>query len=646
MAVVTAMTAAILGIDWPTITAPSAAWWSLAAIPLVLLYLLKLRRPPRRVPSLLLWRAVLADQRVNAPLRRLQRNLLLLLQLALLSLLTLALMQPVIGGDAARERVILLIDQSASMAAVAPGEAETRLAMARARAVERIDALATDGSMALIGFAKTAKLAHSFSNDRRALRAAVDEINVEDRADELGEALRMAAALAQTVAVDRVVLISDGVLPDTTDFALPFTLEFDRVGDRVENAGITHLGASRDPRGGWQILVVVEGTPGARADRLVVTADGAPIVDEPVALQAQTAERFVVALPAGEDDDRVRTIEVELHTGAADALRADDHGLLELRPQRPLRVAVDGDQWAFRHALAAQPMTELLEADAPDAPDLVVTADERRLRDDAVGFLLGVPDVLAEVVEVLDGGSAVVDWDRAAPLLRHALLDDLLVLEQPAWRPSHSERELEQAGYEVLVHGTRGPLLVRRGRDPSAAQVFAMLFDPEQSTLPYRVAFPVMLANLSGLALQAAGLRDVEALRAGPLPAVDVGTTANAVALEAPDGSRQQRAVTGGIALGLSAPRCGWHTVRVGDAVQRRFGVNLLERRETLLEAREQLMLDELTVRGAAADLDPARSLWSWLALLGLPLLLADWWFYRRRPRYGTAVEQGRTPAR
>ena len=55
--------------SWPSFLAPSAAWLALAIVPLVLLYLLKLRRPPQRVSSLVLWRTVLDDQRVNAPLR-------------------------------------------------------------------------------------------------------------------------------------------------------------------------------------------------------------------------------------------------------------------------------------------------------------------------------------------------------------------------------------------------------------------------------------------------------------------------------------------------------------------------------------------------------------------------------------------------
>ncbi|MGY8690200.1 MAG: BatA domain-containing protein [Verrucomicrobiales bacterium] len=59
--------------------APSAAWLFLLALPLIALYFLKLKRPRVMVPSLVLWRRVLDNQRVNSPFQRFKRNLLLLL---------------------------------------------------------------------------------------------------------------------------------------------------------------------------------------------------------------------------------------------------------------------------------------------------------------------------------------------------------------------------------------------------------------------------------------------------------------------------------------------------------------------------------------------------------------------------------------
>ena len=61
-------------------TSLSSAWLFALIVPLVIFYFLKLKRPRQTIPSLVLWRQVMNDQRVNSPFQRFKRNLLLLLQ--------------------------------------------------------------------------------------------------------------------------------------------------------------------------------------------------------------------------------------------------------------------------------------------------------------------------------------------------------------------------------------------------------------------------------------------------------------------------------------------------------------------------------------------------------------------------------------
>ena len=55
------------------------------ALPIILLYLLKLRRRETPVSSNFLWQQVLQDAEANTPWQRLRRNLLLFLQLLILA---------------------------------------------------------------------------------------------------------------------------------------------------------------------------------------------------------------------------------------------------------------------------------------------------------------------------------------------------------------------------------------------------------------------------------------------------------------------------------------------------------------------------------------------------------------------------------
>src|SRR3954470_7616606 len=83
---------------------------------LLVLYFLKLRRREMDVSSTLLWKKAIQDLQVNSPFQKLRRNLLLILQMALLLALCLALTRPVtFFKPGAGKTTVILIDRSASM---------------------------------------------------------------------------------------------------------------------------------------------------------------------------------------------------------------------------------------------------------------------------------------------------------------------------------------------------------------------------------------------------------------------------------------------------------------------------------------------------------------------------------------------------
>ncbi len=114
---------------------PLAFWFALLAIPIVLLYLLRLRRRAQPVSSTLLWRRAILDREANTLWQRLRRNVLLFLQLATLAFLIFALARPYLQAPGGPSRqVIVLLDASASMQAtdVRPSRFEAARAQVRA----------------------------------------------------------------------------------------------------------------------------------------------------------------------------------------------------------------------------------------------------------------------------------------------------------------------------------------------------------------------------------------------------------------------------------------------------------------------------------------------------------------------------------
>lgn len=174
-------------------------WALLAAVPvgIVLLYFLKLRRQPLRVPSTFLWHRAIEDSRVNSLLQRLRRNLMLFLQLLFLALAMFALLRPGWqGASGGGRRLILMLDASASMAATDVAEAATRFAHAQQLVHDQIDAMQGNDVATLIAFSDRPEILQEFTGDRRRLHEAVTRARVTHRTTDLREAIQGAAGLA------------------------------------------------------------------------------------------------------------------------------------------------------------------------------------------------------------------------------------------------------------------------------------------------------------------------------------------------------------------------------------------------------------------------------------------------------------------
>src|ERR671923_581958 len=98
------------------------AFGLLLAIPAILvLWVLRPRRPRVRVPSLLLWPASPAQRQAAQPWQRLRHHPLLWLQVAAAALLALAAARPYLPASTASRHVVVFLDASGSMRARDPG---------------------------------------------------------------------------------------------------------------------------------------------------------------------------------------------------------------------------------------------------------------------------------------------------------------------------------------------------------------------------------------------------------------------------------------------------------------------------------------------------------------------------------------------
>jgi hypothetical protein len=288
---------------------------------ILLLYFLKLKRKPLQVPSTFLWKKSIEDLHVNSLFQWLRENILLLLQILIVLILIYGVMSfQIHGRDTETRHYILIVDNSASMSAtdVSP----TRLDQAKDEALAEIDQHTEDDSGMIVVFNSTAEILQSFTNDRGALRQAVQSINQTMRPTRIEEALTLADSLANPRPVGdnpgetttartqaevqgiptEVHLFSDGRFPDVPDFTLGnLNLQFHAIGQagaaNVDNVAIVTFNALRDEKDPSKLQILTR-IANYRAKEAQINIDVEILIDDqPPVLRDPDAPKGVITIP-------------------------------------------------------------------------------------------------------------------------------------------------------------------------------------------------------------------------------------------------------------------------------------------------------------------------------------------------------------
>jgi hypothetical protein len=618
----------------PGFFAPSAAVLFALIAPLVLFYFLKLKRPHMLVPSLVLWKQVLQDSRVNSPFQRFKRNILLLLQLLLLILIVLAAMQPYWRGEAGRaERLPILIDVSASMAALDKPGGQSRLDAVKRQVREIIDGMLPDQQLCLLTFGRTAHRLTGFTDNQRVLHAAVDSIEMHDVVSDVDDALRMTQALARREPFDHVLMLTDGNIPAQADTELSFRLDYQPVAKAGQNMGITALTARRSTGGGWDVFVRIDSTAEyATTATMELVRDGQVTATEVITVSKDEAERLVFPVSA----DQAVSLQVRLKPDDFDALASDNIAFLDLAPPRRLAVYVPAEMVTYRLAMRAMDQVRLYPregADEPDTFDLVISDqpdDADRIAN--MKLLVAVtPDPVKPLTTTDDEPTTVIDWHRTNVAFEHVTLTDLIVLDNVSYNENVGDGDLEALGYEVIAHGRFGPVMLQHRQGPRLT--YYMLFHSDRSTFPYRVGFPVFVSNLVRLAMQQAGLAETPGHRTGVLPELELSPSTS-YRVNGPQGVVEDSAASdaNGILGGVATERVGRYTIERDGSPIAQVGASLLSASETLMERAEQIQFRELAVGAGDTRVKMDQSFWHMLAMIALFVLMIEWWYFHRKP--------------
>lgn len=609
---------------------PTALFWGLLALPLLALYFLRRRAKRVVVPSVRLWKALEIEAERTRPFGWFRRNLLLLFQLlALLALIAAASRPAVLDEGVPVGATVVVLDTSASMAAV--DESPDRLRAAVRRAERLLDALGDQDVMLVLAGART-EVAVPFTRDHASVKAALREARTTEAEGSLVDGLSLAAAMASTRDPAEIVVFSDGADPSLSALQAPgVPVRLEAVGQTGMNAAITALDVRPPAQGGGtpQLFATVE----AFGDSPLPASLEVYLDDRPVLVEAHTLvpgspfPLVVDPLPQAEG-----TLRVEVHADG-DPLPTDDVAWAVLEPSAEITVLLVGVHPLTVRALSVDPQLNLLYVDA-------ASFDPSQLEGVDAAVLRGAPDADLDGFPVLYlhpqaaspltfgdnvAGLTPTHWDRTHPLVRQVRLEGVHV--------ARASEVVDAAGLTPIVRSGEVPLLLAGRR--AGARLVQLTFDPLESDLPLRVAWPVLLLDsVRWLANKSAG-EGTATLPTGAPWVWAVGEDADPLSLWArgPQGEVDVR-LAGGLAAVRDTLQVGVYEVG-GPGGSRVFAANLLSPHESDLTPRESLSFAQgdgaSTQLAQAAGVPGLREVWRYLAIFALLALLAEWWVFHSR---------------
>ena len=641
--------------------APSMLWWLALGLPVVALYILKVRLRRAPVSTLMFWDRVYREKAPRSLFERLRHVASLLCQLALVALLALALADPFSDAERRRARsLVLVLDASAGMAAPAdPADPGTgsRLERAKARAAAVVRGLRHRDTAAVLVAGAAAEVACGTTGHPPTLAAAVGNVRQTDAPGAVGEALALARRLVAGKPNGRVLLFSDRAPAnaDGPENAGDVTLlPFGAAGGNVAITAFQTRRSLTDPVG-YEILAEVSNFADAPAacrldlDLAGVPVDVVPLELAPGEVWRRTFEKtdeaggellakLVFDAPPQADGSAVAPPPQNLLT-ADDAARA----VLPPRDRVAVTLVTPGNLF-LQQVFAANPLVDLTVTDAVPAPPpaggvLVlhrVVPDE--LPDGPV-FVVDPRsdcDLFAVGQELVGPEIAATEAAEGSPLLANVRLDRVEIPKARAVTPS------ADADVTVLAEADGSPLLFTVRRANGRALVLAADFDA--TDLPLRTGFPILAVNALTWFTEAAGeLRPAAAtgsVLAVPLPA---GADSTAWSVVPPSGAAEPLpAGLTEVTLGPLAEAGLWHVAPVrppADDPAATFpnaegwpagtipvAVNMTDPGES-----DTRLVAPPSAAGDPAGAGGGRPWWFWLAAAGLALAAAEWWLYQRR---------------
>jgi len=624
---------------------PLALALTALALPIILLYMLKLRRKQTRVSSTMLWEELLRDKQANAPWQKLKRNLLLFLQLLILAALIFALARPALRTKVvASGAVIVLLDASASMNAtdVAP----TRFDEAKRAVTSIIDGMTSDSSLTLILVAQSPQTLISAETDKALLKSALNRAQVSQGGADWNAAFALAAGAAHNASSATVVIVSDGGLPEKGLPALPGEARYIPIGASNNNVAISALAlrvAARQGRSNATPQLFAQIVNYSDKDRAMIFslyANGNLFLARPLDVPAHSQKSISLDnLPTATTIYKAHISSSEDVNAPLDSLALDDTAFAVYQSSSARRVLlVSKGNLFLEQLLASLPGVQPFRA-LPKADGTLQIPNESF---DLYIFDGYVPDKLpdASLLFVNPKTNPLFEVGETFKDIKNIQVNPHALTKYVDWKTVHilQARKTKLPNWANVLIETDANALVFAG-ESKGQRIAALTFDLRESDLPLQIAYPILFSNLINYLAPPSAFDAAQSLKAGQSLFIAQQTDAAQTIVASP--SNKTYALAPGQNLFSQTNELGFYAVNFIAKDKPRveyFAVNLFDKAESDLTPRATLQIGSQAIAPAVSQQLGLSELWKWLAGLALLALMIEWQVFHRKPLGGWIV--------
>ena len=640
-------------------------WLGLITIPIVIFYLLKIKRHRRTVPYLKLWSDLVADKQFTTLFQRLQRWLSLLLQLLIGLCVVFAFASLTLSDSYLEEEsIVLVVDTSASMNGVESASSDrSRFEAAVQKVRDLCEGRSAEDEFAIVAAGAQPEVLQGFTRSTLRLREAIDRLAPTKASGDLDGAVRLADSLLQDRDHPRIAVVADAAGGAVEKLAGEFdSLRWIRVGESVPNLAIRRFQVRRNLAvdTDYLLLAVANDSDQEASCEVEISVDDNLVKVKPMTIGPQSVESETLELTLRRGAFAKAKI-VHSKSGDAgadqprlgDGLRLDDVAYAAVPRTKSFRVMLvarsEIEEEPFRVAMAS--LGQLVDRERSIAVPAAEFADEPAenvAKFDLVIFVNHAPESLPETgrflcinafpkglpgkIKGVETNPELRDFDEEHPINRF--------LEPKAVKPLEA-RPLDLTGGEVFMGTGGGPVGVVF-RESERRTVY-LGFDVLSDLFFLRVAFPIVLRNVLAWmheeesALLEPTYQPGDVIRprfrvAGDT--VDVAWKHEFVTepVEAAAGAvepvREKVPVRDGKFWFGDTAEPGRYWVQVGDQLHRTT-VNLFDASESSLMMPEASGDDTLDIERSGFLF--GRDLWPLLLLIAAVLWILEWGLYHRR---------------